>query len=226
MNSGAFIGYAPIVYEMISWTSINNDDDDQSFYTKLYLNDILRNKWNIKLNHRSKLFQNLNGAFGEIELKFKQDDSYVENNFYHTQPKIIHGNGASKIHINSLGNYLAKSWTLESGCLSCHESESQVKVTTTTSSLDEENNVIQSEDDGDDILVCLFIEHTTPFLEEFFQDIERLNLSKDRMSVRIHSSQKYHRKHIEDFDRTRNFYHSIKLLDESIPEWQARNLCL
>lgn len=212
---------------MISTSSINNIDDDQLFYTKIYLNETLRSKLNIKLDHKSKLFQNLNGAFGEVELKFKTNDSYIVNTFYQTQPKVIHGNGGSKIHLNSLSNYLAKSWTLESGCLSCGEGGRKVNYLDKEKS-EKSQSVASEKDGGDDILlVCLFIQHATPFLPEFFQDIERLNCTKDRMSVRIHNSQKYHRKHVERFiQATKNSYHSIKLFDSTVPEWQARNLCL
>lgn len=240
LNSGGFIGYAPIIYEIITSSKIDNADDDQLFYTKIYLNENLRSKYNIVLDNKSKLFQNLNGAFGEIELKFKKNDSYIENNFYKSKPKIIHGNGQSKIHLNLLGNYLAKSWTLESGCITCNEDYNKHDDTFTSTTNDDDddgksNNLLGDDNDNsnlknkvdDDFLVCLFIEHPTPFLEEFFQNIERLNLSKDRMSVRIHNSQKYHRKHVQDYiDRTVHLYRSIKLFDSNIYEWQGRNLCL
>jgi hypothetical protein len=44
---------------------IANEDDDQLFYTKVYLTEELRNKFHIKLDHRADIFQNLNGAVGE-----------------------------------------------------------------------------------------------------------------------------------------------------------------
>lgn len=46
-------------------SAVANDDDDQLFYTNVYLNEELRNKFHIKLDHRSDIFQNLNGAVGE-----------------------------------------------------------------------------------------------------------------------------------------------------------------
>jgi hypothetical protein len=44
---------------------VGNEDDDQLFYTKVYLNEELRNKFRIKLDHRADIFQNLNGAVGK-----------------------------------------------------------------------------------------------------------------------------------------------------------------
>ena len=38
LNSGGFIGYASSVYEIISTSEIKDDDDDQLFYTKIFLN--------------------------------------------------------------------------------------------------------------------------------------------------------------------------------------------
>lgn len=235
LNSGAFIGYAPIVYEIVSSSDISNTDDDQLFYTRIYLNETLRNKYQIKLDHRSKLFQNLNGAFGEVELKLNRHDAYIVNTFYNSHPKIIHGNGASKMHLNSLANYLARSWTLDEGCVSCFEEKNeQLKRDTNEidtmkrkSSGEEDESSILHQQEPVNVLMCLFVEHATPFLEEFFEDIERLNVSKARMSVRIHNSQKYHRKHVQDFvDRTVSLYRSIKVVDLTMPQWQARNLCL
>ena len=43
LNSGGFIGYAADVYEMISsGGTIKDDDDDQLFYTKIFLNETNR----------------------------------------------------------------------------------------------------------------------------------------------------------------------------------------
>lgn len=49
---------------------IENDDDDQLFYTKIFLDEKKRQELNIKLDHRSELFQNLNGATSDVELRF------------------------------------------------------------------------------------------------------------------------------------------------------------
>jgi hypothetical protein len=61
-----FIGYAPELYSLVTSSAVANDDDDQLFFTRVYLNEELRNKFHIKLDHRSEIFQNLNGAIGEL----------------------------------------------------------------------------------------------------------------------------------------------------------------
>jgi hypothetical protein len=55
----------------VTSSAVANDDDDQLFYTKAYLNEELRNKVQIKLDHRADLFQNLNGAVGELLYPFE-----------------------------------------------------------------------------------------------------------------------------------------------------------
>jgi hypothetical protein len=43
LNSGGFIGYASDIYEMItSKEKIEDNDDDQLFYTKIFLNETTR----------------------------------------------------------------------------------------------------------------------------------------------------------------------------------------
>lgn len=70
MNSGLFIGYAPELYQILNSGEITNTDDDQLYYTKVYLDEKKRQELNIKLDHRSELFQNLNGATSDVELRF------------------------------------------------------------------------------------------------------------------------------------------------------------
>ncbi len=70
LNSGLFMGYAPEIYKILTSADIANDDDDQRFYTKVYLDEKKREELKIKLDHRAELFQNLNGALTDVELRF------------------------------------------------------------------------------------------------------------------------------------------------------------
>ena len=71
----------------------------------------------MKLDHRSHIFQNLNGASGkycgdiydqiyriwslffleEVELKFLEDKTVAFNSLYDTYAAVYHGNGPSKV---------------------------------------------------------------------------------------------------------------------------------
>lgn len=67
LNSGLFIGYAADINALLA-EPIKNKDDDQQYYTKAFLDEELRTKLNIKLDHKSEVFQNLNGAAGTTYL--------------------------------------------------------------------------------------------------------------------------------------------------------------
>lgn len=69
LNSGGFIGYASDVYEILDKAVIKDEDDDQLFYTTIYLQDELRMRHKIKLDHKSEIFQNLFGAVGKSKRK-------------------------------------------------------------------------------------------------------------------------------------------------------------
>ena len=60
-----FIGYASDVYALVADSAIQDSDDDQLYYTKLYLDAAKREKHGIKLDHKSQIFQNINGALGK-----------------------------------------------------------------------------------------------------------------------------------------------------------------
>uniref|UniRef100_A0A8C4QPB2 Procollagen-lysine, 2-oxoglutarate 5-dioxygenase 1a n=1 Tax=Eptatretus burgeri TaxID=7764 RepID=A0A8C4QPB2_EPTBU len=68
LNSGAFIGLASDVHSMVGRWEGEDDDDDQLFYTQLYLDSSVRKTLNMTLDHRCRLFQNLNGAIGKFLL--------------------------------------------------------------------------------------------------------------------------------------------------------------
>ena len=60
LNSGGFIGYAKDVYELVTAEDLKDTDDDQRYYTKLFLEE--RDKRGIKLDTKTKIFANLNHA--------------------------------------------------------------------------------------------------------------------------------------------------------------------
>lgn len=59
-----FIGFADSIYELLEKDSVADTDDDQLFYTKLFLNQKLRESLNIKLDYKAEIFQNLYGVNG------------------------------------------------------------------------------------------------------------------------------------------------------------------
>ena len=65
LNSGGFIGYASDLFGLVNELPIADTDDDQLFFTKIFLDEALREKYKIKLDTKADIFQNLNGAVGK-----------------------------------------------------------------------------------------------------------------------------------------------------------------
>lgn len=60
---------------------------------------ILQTKWSIKLDHKAVIFQNLQGAVGDVQLRFDNDgNAEITNAAFQTEPVVIHGNGHSKVY--------------------------------------------------------------------------------------------------------------------------------
>lgn len=211
LNSGGFIGWANDVFSIVSHTKVEDTDDDQMYYTNRYLDEPFRTKHNIKLDHKANIFQNLNGAVPDVELRFDGNLPYLINSMYETKPLVLHGNGPSKNVLNSLGNYLPKAWNKEDQCTSCWE----------------DTLVFDDLPEVPHVMLAIFIEKPIPFIEEFFDKIDFLDYPKDKMSLFIHYTNKYHEDDVEGFlkkDRP-DKYLSVKLVkpEDNVKEWHARN---
>ena len=119
-----FIGYAPDVYAVVTHADIAHGDDDQLYYTRIFLDGDIQVRTNgsfmtcaiserlslyffsnvdflsqkkMKLDTRSEMFQNLNGALDEVQVKFKGENSYLYNMKTGSIPIVVHGNGPVKV---------------------------------------------------------------------------------------------------------------------------------
>lgn len=214
LNSGGFMGYAPQVHSIVSSSDLEDEADDQLFYTKVYLNEDLRKKWGIKLDHRAEIFQNLNGAVGDVQLLGFDSEPYVHNSAYGTTPLVIHGNGPSKITLNNLGNYIAKAWNDMAGCRVCFD---------TFSLSDKEAAELPR------VLLAVFVEQPMPFLREALMKVYRLNYPRDKIHLFVHNAVEFHEAEVNKFVEEQGpSYRSVKYLDvfEAKKEWHARNLAL
>ncbi|CAH2272451.1 procollagen-lysine,2-oxoglutarate 5-dioxygenase 3 [Pelobates cultripes] len=213
LNSGGFIGYAPQLYRIVQLWKYKDDDDDQLFYTKVYLDSTLKEKFSITLDHKSKIFQNLNGAIDEVVLKFESNKVRARNVAFDTMPVVIHGNGPTKLQLNYLANYVPNAWTNEGGCEIC------------------DDNLLDLSDLEDDalprILLGIFIEQPTPFLPQFLERVATLDYPRNRLLLYIHNSEVYHEKHIQAFwDKHKEEFSSIKIVgpEEALSQGEARDM--
>uniref|UniRef100_A0A8C1NI95 procollagen-lysine 5-dioxygenase n=1 Tax=Cyprinus carpio TaxID=7962 RepID=A0A8C1NI95_CYPCA len=210
LNSGGFIGYAPEIHAIVKQWKHKDDDDDQLFYTRIYLDKEQRRKFNITLDHKSHIFQNLNGAIEEVVLKFEKSRVRVRNVAYDTLPVVIHGNGPTKLQLNYLGNYVPTAWTYEHGCGICDDDLLDLSARS-----DEEMPLVH---------VAVFIEQPTPFLEEFLERLATLNYPHTRIRLFIHNNQ-----HVERFwTRHRSLFPGVRTIgpEENLRQDQARTMAV
>uniref|UniRef100_A0A672KYD4 Procollagen-lysine, 2-oxoglutarate 5-dioxygenase 3 n=1 Tax=Sinocyclocheilus grahami TaxID=75366 RepID=A0A672KYD4_SINGR len=100
--------------QKVRWLKKELEKHKDKQNTLLMLNTVslFQRKFNITLDHKSHIFQNLNGAIEEVVLKFEKSRVRARNVAYDTLPVVIHGNGPTKVNLNYLGNYAPSAWTV------------------------------------------------------------------------------------------------------------------
>ncbi|XP_014258320.1 procollagen-lysine,2-oxoglutarate 5-dioxygenase 3 [Cimex lectularius] len=213
LNSGGFIGYASDIYEILKLHKIKNNDDDQLFYTKIYLNKALREEHKIKLDHKALIFQNIYAAEKDVKLVTDGTDergSYIVNEATATRPLILHGNGKSKLLLNSIGNYVGGGYDDTRGCTSCKKHE-------------------QGAADGKTVLMTIVVSRDSPFLEEFFEGVALLAHPADRLHLFIYNKVKFHEPIVQAFvKKNSKKYSSVKqiLPDDNLDEDSAQDIMM
>ena len=77
------------------------------------------------------------------------------------------------------------------------------------------------------VLMGIFINHPTPFINQFFSYISQLLYPKKKISIFIYNSAEYHNKDVEKFVKENSAsYQHISLLPSDNQEWLIRNLQL
>ncbi|XP_006895182.1 PREDICTED: procollagen-lysine,2-oxoglutarate 5-dioxygenase 2 [Elephantulus edwardii] len=211
LNSGGFIGYAPSISRIVQQWNLQDNDDDQLFYTKIYIDPVQREAINITLDHKCKIFQTLNGALDEVVLKFENGKARAKNVFYETLPVVLNGNGPTKIVLNYFGNYIPNAWTQESGCKLCDLDVIDLSTV----------HVYPN------VTIGVFIEQATPFLARFLDSLLTLEYPKEALKLFIHNKEVYHEKDIKTFfDKAKHEINTIKIVgpEENLSQAEARNM--
>nr|CAH7738853.1 unnamed protein product [Callosobruchus chinensis] len=77
--------------------TIEDEGDDQLYFTEAYLDETFRNSIKMKLDHTSTLFQNLHRRNRNLRKRSEGEENprkvCSENYFTHTRADDIHGNG-------------------------------------------------------------------------------------------------------------------------------------
>nr|XP_046253922.1 procollagen-lysine,2-oxoglutarate 5-dioxygenase 1 isoform X2 [Scatophagus argus] len=213
LGSGGFIGYLPNIKEMIAdWTGKDNDSD-QLFFTKIYIDPAKRKSINITLDSKCRMFQNLHGALDEVVLKFEDGRVRARNLLHDTLPVVIHGNGPTKLQINYLGNYIPNTWTFEAGCTVCHE---ELRPLTAL-----------KESEYPLVVIGIFIQQPTPFVTVFFERLLKLQYPKNRLKLFIYNQETHHEGHVSSFLQDHgSLYQDVKFIgpEEEMNGAASRNL--
>ncbi|OBS64584.1 hypothetical protein A6R68_06880, partial [Neotoma lepida] len=213
LNSGGFIGFAPTIHQIVRQWKYKDDDDDQLFYTRLYLDPGLREKLKLNLDHKSRIFQNLNGALDEVVLKFDQNRVRIRNVAYDTLPVVVHGNGPTKLQLNYLGNYVPNGWTPQGGCGFCNQNQ----------------RTLPGGQPPPRVLLAVFVEQPTPFLPRFLQRLLLLDYPPERISLFLHNNEVYHEPHIADaWPQLQDHFSAAKLVgpEEALSPGEARDMAM
>uniref|UniRef100_A0ACB8EEG2 Procollagen-lysine,2-oxoglutarate 5-dioxygenase 1 n=1 Tax=Sphaerodactylus townsendi TaxID=933632 RepID=A0ACB8EEG2_9SAUR len=213
LGSGGFIGYAPYLLKLVADWQGHDSDSDQLYYTSVFLDPEKRGNINISLDHKCRIFQNLNGALDEVVLKFENGRVRARNLAFDTLPVVVHGNGPTKLQLNYLGNYIPQTWTFETGCTVCSEGL---------------RNLSRLKDDAlPMVLIGIFIEQPTPFLNPFFQRLQKLHYPKKRIQLFIHNHEEHHLSQVDEFlEEHGEEYHAVKVIgpDDHVENADARNM--
>uniref|UniRef100_A0A671XQ48 Procollagen-lysine,2-oxoglutarate 5-dioxygenase 1 n=1 Tax=Sparus aurata TaxID=8175 RepID=A0A671XQ48_SPAAU len=208
LGSGGFIGYLPNIREMVADWKGKDNDSDQLFFTKIYIDPVKRKSINITLDSTCRMFQNLHGALDEVVLKFENGRVRARNLLFDTLPVIIHGNGPTKI--NYLGNYIPNTWTFENGCTVCHQDLRPL-----------------TESEYPMVLIGIFIQQPTPFVTVFFERLLKLQYPKNRLKLLIFNQEVHHERHVSSFLHDHgNLYQNVKFIrpEEGMDGPASRNL--
>ncbi|ESO01389.1 hypothetical protein HELRODRAFT_81988, partial [Helobdella robusta] len=209
LSSASFIGYASSLYSMMSSLVYNAKGvDDQTYFTNVFLND--REKYNIVLDSRSSIFQNLNDDQDDVSINFDSSYTYLYNDLTGTSPIIIHGNGPIRAGLNSLTNYVPDQWTISRGCLHC---------LVDTRSLDGIEVPAYPQ-----IYMAIFIEKPMYFVEDFFLRVSKLTYPKERIDLYIHYLDVMHAKNAEKFvaEHGNNFKSVQVQSDSEVATYKAK----
>ncbi|KAJ8961212.1 hypothetical protein NQ318_008895 [Aromia moschata] len=216
-----YMGYIPEVLKLLEREPIEDTADDQLYFTMAYLDEDFRNEIEMKLDHKSEIFQNIYGVEMDLDLYSEEDKAggperyYVKNRSTGTKPAVLHGNGPSKHVLNYFGNYIPNMWNIDEGCTKCKSRQIRLKN--------------KAPYELPLVFLAIFIELNTPFLEEQLEKIHALDYPKEMMHLFIHNNMKYHSGHVKNFtEKYGAEYLSVKHItpEDGTAEWRARDLSL
>ncbi|KAJ8961211.1 hypothetical protein NQ318_008894 [Aromia moschata] len=82
LNSGTYMGYVPEILKLLEREAVEDTADDQLYFTKGYLDEDFRNEIQMKLDHKSEIFQNIYGVEMDLELYSEENKTGGPERYY------------------------------------------------------------------------------------------------------------------------------------------------
>jgi len=213
LDSGAFVGEAAGLSALFAEKAAGSSL--QEAFTSWYTDPLIRKKHRLAIDSTADMFQNLDGATGDLDVRFAGKEGYLQNTAYASVPLVIRGNRNTKQSLNTFSNYLAKGWNPEDGCRECWEGMQSLDATPPSS--------------FPLITLAVFVPHPIPFLEEFLWKIKNQTYPKDRIDLFFHNNAEFHAAEVSDWlDTHGRLYRSMKLIEHQDPakDWHAKDLAV
>ncbi|XP_066923036.1 procollagen-lysine,2-oxoglutarate 5-dioxygenase 1-like [Clytia hemisphaerica] len=188
--SGGYIGPVSTIWKLLLLKDIENRADDQLYFTNIFLES--RHIYDIVLDTKAVIFQNLNGNKDDVDIDFsgnssspdtKVDNNKIYNKRFNTYPAVIHGNGPSKLELDRLSNYFPREWHPSQGCLTCDDGKFSLAE--------------KERKQWPVVVIGLFVYQPTPFVAGFLEFVSKLDYPKDRIFIFLYNNEEYHDNDIE-----------------------------
>lgn len=250
LNSGVFLARVGTLHKLLEENAEKDDKEGkkeekkkkekeeeedkhllQQLMTKVYLKEELRRKYKMKIDSLSKVFQNLNGATGDVEVRFLGREAYLHNTATSTVPVVVRGNGHSHLLLNTLGSYLARAWNQEDGCRACWEDMIHLEEAEEWKAEEKKEGEEEEEKKREvrpipKVTLGIFLERPTPFLTEFLERIQDFRYPKKKIDLYFHNEVEGQREEVEEWVKEHtDSYASVKYISPSdnMKEWHARD---
>ncbi len=120
MDSALFMGYARDVYRLLNDETLSSEANERVAFAKIYLDPVLRQRYGIQADQRALVFQNLDHAVLDADIRF--DDSnkpYFFNTFHLTKPTVLRAHDYVYRYMNLFTNFFPNEWNPSDGCITC-----------------------------------------------------------------------------------------------------------
>ncbi|VDO05362.1 unnamed protein product [Rodentolepis nana] len=171
-------------------------------YVQSYLDAIRAKKGTTLMDTSSAFFQQIYNNASNIQIRFEHDRGYLQNILTDTVPVVAVANNdhEAKRRLNSLSNYLTRSWSPETSCQACDEDKIDL------------DKLKPSEYPV--VMLSVFIVRPTPFLQPFFDRLSKLDYPKNRIHLTTFCAISEHQKLVDEFiDKHGSEYISVTELN-------------